>query len=127
MRCTDRGFEQAPLLWVGQGLRRPSWVPDPRSADVELLLGNSTPELPDGRVPLYTCPQCGDLGCGAVTVALVAGPDFVSWSDWGFQSNGAQEKYLVDRENLDDLRTFTFARPAYEETLRSALTNARAL
>src|SRR6478736_1306610 len=34
-----------------------------------LLLRSKAP-FPNGRIPLLVCPRCGDLGCGAVTVAI---------------------------------------------------------
>src|SRR5215216_2128667 len=37
---------------------------------VEKLLGRAPPDLPPDRVALYVCPECGDLGCGAVTASL---------------------------------------------------------
>ena len=43
-------------------------------------------EFESGRVPLYTC-YCGDLGCGAVTVAVSESGDRVHWSDFGMESN----------------------------------------
>jgi hypothetical protein len=35
-----------------------------------ILLGTRPSPLPGGRVPLYVCSACGDLGCGAVTMVV---------------------------------------------------------
>lgn len=39
-------------------------------AAIERLLGHAPGDLPDGRVSLYVCPECGDLGCGAITAVV---------------------------------------------------------
>jgi hypothetical protein len=57
-------------------------------------------ELPleTGRLPLYVCPMCGDLGCGAVTVAVLWAPDGtrVTWCDFRMEDG-----YSDDRETID--------------------------
>ncbi len=40
----------------------------------------------DGRVPLYICACCGDLGCGATTVLIEEFGDFFQWSEFGKES-----------------------------------------
>lgn len=34
------------------------------------LLLKEKGDLPNGRVALYICPECADLGCGAITLTL---------------------------------------------------------
>lgn len=38
------------------------------------------------RLPLYLCPECGDLGCGALTCDAVRVGDKVVWSRFGFEN-----------------------------------------
>lgn len=77
-------------------------------AGITRLLGEEPGDLPDGRVSLYACPECGDLGCGAVTARIVFTPDTVTWRAIGWQTEydsevsplgpgGARPDITVDR------------------------------
>lgn len=86
------------------------------SADaVARLLGHVPAELPDGRVAVFVCPECGDLGCGAITVRVDIGPGGVAWHEWGWQTD---DDPVVDRSELGDLPSVRFDRVEYERTLR---------
>ena len=67
---------------------------------------------------VYVCPECGDLGCGAVTIALAVDVETVTWSDWGYQTDCEDE---VHRDEVRALGTLTFKRAEYEAVLRQAL------
>lgn len=67
--------------------------------------------LHDGRVPLFVCPECGDLGCGAVTVIVERTADEVVWRDFGWQTDYDPE---VSRESYAGLGPFRFARAQYD-------------
>lgn len=71
--------------------------------------------LAEGRLPLYVCPRCGDVYCGAVTVAverevLASGEEVVRWY------TPAEE--MVD---LSALGPFVFDARQYDEVLRPAV------
>lgn len=38
-------------------------------------------ELASGRVPIYVCAECGDLGCGALAVRVTKLDDSFVWSE----------------------------------------------
>ena len=57
-----------------------------RAAVDRLLLRVSSP-LPTGRVPLYVCGECGDLGCGAITARIERVADAFVWSDFGMEND----------------------------------------
>ena len=67
---------------------------------------------------VYVCAECGDLGCGVVTVELTVHPDAVTWSDWGFQTNYEEE---VHRDRVPTFGTLTFDRAEYAAALHHAL------
>jgi hypothetical protein len=50
------------------------------------LLGEQVPELVDGRVLLFVCPACGDLGCGAVSAVVEFSDRTVVWRDFGWDT-----------------------------------------
>jgi hypothetical protein len=44
-------------------------------------------DLGSGRIMLYVCPECGDIGCGAVTFSIKDLGDQIQWSDFGSESD----------------------------------------
>lgn len=69
------------------------------NADYALqLLGRADSAFPGGRVPLYVCECCADLGCGALTVKVEQVGEKVVWRDFGYQEpedeNISQSDYL---------------------------------
>ncbi len=55
--------------------------------DYGRLVGELSAPLPDDRVPLYICAECGDLGCGGVTAVIERTADTVVWRDFGYQND----------------------------------------
>ena len=91
------------------------WPIGPGSEDLAPLLG-TTPSTPgDGRIVLYVCPECGHIGCGALTAVLCVATAGVTWSDFGWLTSAE-----VGRQGLDGLGPFTFDRPQYVTALSSA-------
>lgn len=84
------------------------WSPDD---DIDVLLGVRPSELEDGRVPLYRCPECGDLGCGTISVVIERGPGAVRWREFGYQTD---YEPFDDDSRLTDVGPFEFDRVEYE-------------
>lgn len=87
------------------------WSPD---QDIDVLLGVRPSELEDGRVPLYRCPECGDLGCGTISVVIERGPATVTWREFGYQTD---YEPFDDDSRLRDVGPFEFDRSEYEAAL----------
>lgn len=87
------------------------WSPDD---DIDVLHGRRPSELDDGRVPLYRCPECGDLGCGTISVVLQRSRETVVWRDFGYQST---DEPFDDEHSLRDVGPFEFDRARYEAVL----------
>ncbi len=68
-----------------------------------------------GRVPLLVCGVCGDLMCGALTVALSRHDGAVHWADWAWESPDADA--VIPLPSLPICR---FERHAYDRALREA-------
>lgn len=66
-------------------------------------------------MPLYSCPECGDLGCGAVTVKLTVESDRVVWSDWDWQTN---YELGVDGTSLDGIPRWPLREPSTRASYR---------
>jgi hypothetical protein len=56
-------------------------------ATIDRLLRKCPPDVAHGRTSLYVCAECGDLGCGAVTLFVQGGAGVIVWKDFGIQSN----------------------------------------
>lgn len=105
------GIDNITPLWLDSGAAAVA-------AAVGRLLGQQPGDAPGGRVSVYVCAECGDLGCGAVTVELTVHPDAVTWSDWGFQTDYEEE---VHRDRVASLGVLTFDRREYEAVLQHAV------
>ncbi|MGW4488073.1 hypothetical protein ACWEOE_30030 [Amycolatopsis sp. NPDC004368] len=82
--------------------------------DVIADAGFTLPPFPDGRVPLYVCPECGDLGCGAVTAVIERTADEVVWRDFGRQTDYDPAVFF---ERYTGLGPFRFDRAQYDAVL----------
>ena len=94
-------------LWLG--------TTEPGYSAIQRLLGESEPDAPHGRVTLYVCPECADLGCGAITVVLTIDDGTVTWSDWGYQNN-----YEDQVSPIGDVGTVSFDVEQYRRLLTEA-------
>ena len=85
---------------------------------VHRLLREEPPDFPNDRRSLYICPECGDLGCGAVSVVIEKTGNTVVWRDFGYQNNYED---TVNFAAYADLGSFVFERTEYENVIRRAL------
>ncbi len=74
----------------------------------QLFLG---PVVRPGRLLLYVCPECGDIGCGAYGLRVFRDEADYVWADFGFE-NG----YEAPRP-FRGIGPFRFQRRAYERVL----------
>ncbi len=80
------------------------------------LLKRKVSELNSDRVPIYICPECGDLDCGTVTVKISEKEDCFIWSDFGYENNnqeGLSETFRIG--------TFSFGKEEYQSILSKFL------
>ena len=89
---------------------------------VDRLLLKTSGDFSDGRASLYVCPECGDLGCGAVSISLERREGLVVWRDFAFQNN--YEELDFDGLGYKDVGPFQFDQRVYDsffDGLRSAI------
>ena len=96
----------------------PGWPGGFLDRQARRLLGQEPAELDDGRLALYVCPECGDLGCGAVTVTVRRTANEVVWADPGWQTDYDPD---IDAEGLTGLGPFRFERRQYDAVLTQVL------
>jgi hypothetical protein len=83
-----------------------------QEASIARLLTDRPPDLPNGRSALYVCPECGDLGCGAVTLSVERGPGVFIWKNFGFENNYED---VVHTRGYEDIGPFTFDDAQYRQ------------
>lgn len=76
----------------------------------QLLLA-AQPDTESGRIMLYICPECGDLGCGAYTVRVEKTGNHYTWNDFAYE-NGYEPPHLIANT------AFTFDAAAYEQAMQ---------
>ncbi|MGQ0842893.1 MAG: hypothetical protein ACT4QF_02040 [Sporichthyaceae bacterium] len=93
-----------------------------RQASLKALLGMAPGmegvRFDDGRVAVLFCVLCGDLGCGALSVEVIVGPDTVEWRDVGWQTD-----YQPFDPHAQDDPVFGvfFGRAQYEAVVRDLM------
>jgi hypothetical protein len=85
---------------------------DEQEASIDRLLRKSPPDMPQARTTLYVCPECGDIGCGAVTLSVQRGDGIIIWKNFGVQNNYED---VVHTDGLEDIGPFTFDGRQYHE------------
>lgn len=90
------------------------------------------PELEEGRQALYVCPECSDLGCGAVSAVICQQDGRIIWKDFAYYNtfhmvgNQVSDTPLIRRDGYEHLGPFVFDAEAYGATLQGALPLLRA-
>ena len=93
------------------------FVPEENAKAIRRLLLEQPADLPNNRRSLYVCAECGDLGCGAVSVVIeVTGDQFI-WRDFGFQNDYEDEIVTTGYAGIGPL---VFDKDEYEAVIRSA-------
>jgi hypothetical protein len=93
------------------------FVPEENTKAVRRLLLEEPPDFPNNRRSLYVCPECGDLGCGAVSAAIEQIGDKIIWRDFGYQNNYEDEVIFGEYKNINPI---AFNKAEYEKIIRGA-------
>jgi hypothetical protein len=86
---------------------------------VRRLLLDRDSDFPNGRRSLYVCGECGDAGCGAVTIILEIEDDIAIWRDFGYENN---YENIIQFKKLEHLGPFRFPLESYRKIIENALT-----
>ena len=91
-------------------------LPSENEKAIRLLLLEEPADFPNNRRSLYVCPECGDLGCGAISIVIEQKENRIIWRNFALEYN-----YSDDLTEHKDLGPFIFEKTDYEKVLRSAL------
>ena len=86
------------------------------AGDLASCLGWFVPEE-NAKAVRRLLPECGDLGCGAVSVVIEVARDQVIWRDFGFQNNYEDKIISAGYAGVGPL---VFDKAKYEAVIRSA-------
>jgi hypothetical protein len=90
------------------------WASEEREKSVRRLLGEEPADFPDDRRSLLVCGECGDIGCGAISIILHLSAKTVLWQGFGYQNNYEPE---IHGEHLKKLGPFEFDLGDYKSKL----------
>jgi|SRR5207302_3831138 len=91
---------------------------------VNRLLLNSEADLPNDKRSLFVCAECGDLGCGAITVSVKRVNEKVVWCDFGYENNYESR---VLRDDYTNVGPFEFEFRQYQSSLLKAVAKLKSL
>ena len=84
------------------------------------LLGDAKPDLPPNRVALLVCPECGDLACGALTVAIDRESGSIAWSDFRWEVDWVDPANPQGSIERFEIGPFRFSYSQYADVLAKA-------
>ncbi len=90
------------------------WIPDKwyENDRIDEFLGLIPPELTTGRTKFYVCPECGDIGCGAITAKIEVTEKQIIWSGFGYETNYSEP----DLSGYHEIGPFAFEKVSYGKT-----------
>ncbi|WP_328351917.1 oxidoreductase [Streptomyces sp. NBC_00445] len=88
------------------------------TAQVRSLLLETDAPLPGGRYVIYGCPECEELGCGAVTAVIEQEGDDYLWRDFAWQTDDYADLTL---NGYHGIGPFRFRGAEYRTALTSLL------
>ena len=73
--------------------------------------------LGNNRYAIYVCAECGDIGCGAITVQIEKTKDGFVWKNFGYENN--YDETMRDVKNYKTIGEFHFRETEYQTALTS--------
>ncbi len=105
--CLAKGYDEVGCLgWGGQAIHSEAGA---------RLLAEVPGDFADGRVALFVCPECGDLGCGAVSARIRRDGQSILWEEFGWQTNYEEEWHPIE-----DLGPYSFDFEQYKASIDAA-------
>ena len=84
---------------------------------IKEFIGEINPHIPSGRLMIYVCPECGDIGCGTISADLEITKDSVIWKNFGYENNDPD----IDFDPYKSIQPIEFEKLDYLEKFRNLL------
>lgn len=86
---------------------------------VNQFLKTKDSELQTGRIMLLVCRECGDIGCGAITLEVQKNEDSYVWKNFAHENDSFE---LIETDFLD-IEPKEFSKNEYENALNNLKIN----
>jgi len=107
------------LLKPGDNIGCLGWLsPDAEQVILERLATERLSELGNDRYALYICAECGDIGCGAITVQIEKTQEGYLWKNFGYEND--YDESMRNLERYKNIGAFHFKRAEYLDALKSS-------
>jgi hypothetical protein len=83
-----------------------------------IFLTKQSADLENGRIMLYVCPECGDIGCGAITMTIIKSDNSYTWAGFGYENN--YDPQMPDLDSYRAIGPFRFQFDEYCEVIEKA-------
>ena len=97
------------------------WLPKAYDVAIKRLLLQEPPDFPDGKTSIYVCAECGDIGCGAVSVQIEIIEGKVIWSDFLYQNNYDDSMSYIPKK-FREFESVVFDLDEYQQLLLPLIT-----
>jgi hypothetical protein len=94
-------------------------TPEINAESEKVFTGEASPDLESGRVMLFVCPECGDIGCGAFTLKISFDSGLVIWSDFAYEND--YDETMTDFGSFQAVGPFRFKTEDYIRTISEAV------
>ncbi len=110
------GKSLSDLLKTGDNIGCLGWLP-PASEQMilEQLTAKRLSDLGNDRYSIYICPECADIGCGAITVQIEKTQNGFVWRNFGYENN--YDEAMQDLESYEMIGGFHFSEAEYLQAL----------
>jgi hypothetical protein len=112
------GVPLLSLLGPGDFTSVLSFSTEALEASARCLLLRAPSALPSGRIPLYVCPECGDLACGTLCASITLAEGHFIWSSFAYEKLNAPE--ALDVNTYSAVGPFHFPAESYVSVLAAA-------
>jgi hypothetical protein len=110
---------QSLSAMVGDHISCLGWLDQEENAKAARRLVLEEPaDLPHNRRTLYVCPECGDIGCGAISLVVERVGNQIIWRDFGYENN---YEPVVHTNGFEEVGPITFDRGEYEKVIKQAI------